>query len=106
MRFDTYFMNGSPTTAGRNANTSSAAYTAKSNVSAARTSRIATGALRRASICSYRHPGILRESADQPTAISSESANGGTSSMRSPLQKRPGSYQLAGLRFGSRPMCW
>ena len=42
--------------------------------------------------------------AGQPTAISSASANGGTSSMRSPLQKRPGSYQLAGRRLGSRPI--
>ena len=33
-------------------------------------------------------------------------ANGGTISIRSPLQNRPGLYQLAGRRFGSRPMCW
>ncbi len=40
------------------------------------------------------------------TATSPASAKGGTSSTRSPLQKRPGSYQLAGRRLGSRPMCW
>ena len=40
------------------------------------------------------------------TATSPASAKGGTISMRSPLQKRPGSYQLAGRRLGSRPMCW
>ena len=40
------------------------------------------------------------------TAISAPSAKGGTSSMRSPLQNRPGSYQLAGRRPGSSPMCW
>jgi hypothetical protein len=39
------------------------------------------------------------------TATSPASANGGTSSMRSPLQNRPGSYQLAGRRDGSSPMC-
>ena len=39
------------------------------------------------------------------TGTSAPSANGGTSSIRSPLQKRPGSYQLAGRRPGSRPMC-
>ena len=42
----------------------------------------------------------------QRTGISLERENGGTSSIRSPLQNRPGSYQLAGRRFGSRPMCW
>ena len=40
------------------------------------------------------------------TAISSPSTNGGASSIRSPLQNLPGSYQLAGRRRGSRPMCW
>src|ERR1700733_10259543 len=44
--------------------------------------------------------------APQRTPISSAKANGETSSRRSPLQKRPGSYQLAGRRLGSRPMCW
>ena len=44
--------------------------------------------------------------AAQPTSISPPSANGGTSSMRSPLQKRPGSYQLAGRRLGSSPIAW
>src|SRR5215217_3273468 len=39
--------------------------------------------------------------ADDPKATLPASANGGTRSMRSPLQKRPGSYQLAGRRFGS-----
>ena len=33
------------------------------------------------------------------TSISPDSAYGGTRSMRSPLQKRPGSYQLAGRRL-------
>jgi hypothetical protein len=42
----------------------------------------------------------------QLTAISAVSANGGTSSILSPLQNRPGSYQLAGRRAGSSPMCW
>jgi hypothetical protein len=44
--------------------------------------------------------------ATQSTAISPARAKGGTSSRPSPLQKRPGSYQLAGRRLGSRPMCW
>ena len=44
--------------------------------------------------------------AGQLISISPPSANGGTSSMRSPLQKRPGSYQLAGRRLGSRPIAW
>ena len=39
-------------------------------------------------------------------AISPPSANGATSSMRSPLQNRPGSYQLAGRPLGSNLMCW
>ena len=39
----------------------------------------------------------------QLTAISPLSANGGTSSMRSPLQKRPGSYQLAGPLARQQP---
>ena len=34
------------------------------------------------------------------------SANGGTRSIRSTLQNRPGSYQLAGRRLGSRPIAW
>jgi hypothetical protein len=42
----------------------------------------------------------------QRTATSPPRANGATSSIRSPLQKRPGSYQLAGRRGGSSPMCW
>jgi hypothetical protein len=42
----------------------------------------------------------------QCTAISPPRANGAMSSMRSPLQNRPGSYQLAGRRLGSSPMCW
>jgi hypothetical protein len=46
-------------------------------------------------------PGLL-----QRTAISPPRANGALSSMRSPLQNRPGSYQLAGRRLGSSPMCW
>ena len=40
------------------------------------------------------------------TAISPPSSNGGTSSRPSPLQKRPGSYQLGGRSLGSRPMYW
>ena len=53
------------------------------------------------------HPAQERHVAGhQRTATSSASANGGTSSMRSPLQKRPGSYQLAGRREGSRPIAW
>ena len=53
-------------------------------------------------------PGAPRRqvSARQRTPISSARANGETNSRRSPLQKRPGSYQLAGRRLGSRPMCW
>ncbi len=54
------------------------------------------------SACARRRP----RRAAQRTAISAVSANGGTSWIRSPLQKRPGSYQLAGRRLGSRPMCW
>jgi curved DNA-binding protein CbpA len=42
----------------------------------------------------------------QRTGTSSRSLNGATSSISSPLQKRPGSYQLAGRRLGSRPICW
>jgi adenylate cyclase len=42
----------------------------------------------------------------QRTAISAPSAKGGTSSMRSPLQNLPRSYQLAGRLLGRRPMCW
>ena len=45
-------------------------------------------------------------SAAAEAEIRAASANGGTSSMRSPLQKRPGSYQLAGRRDGSRPIAW
>jgi hypothetical protein len=44
--------------------------------------------------------------AAQCTAISPARANGETSLSRSPLQNRPGSYQLAGRWLGSRPMCW
>ena len=40
------------------------------------------------------------------TATSAPSANGGASAIRSPLQKRPGSYQLAGRLSGSRPIAW
>ncbi len=40
------------------------------------------------------------------TAISPPSSNGSTSSIPSPLQKRPGSYQDAGRPLGSSPMCW
>jgi alpha/beta hydrolase family protein len=40
------------------------------------------------------------------TVSSSPSRNGGTSSIRSPLQKRPGSYHEAGRPPGSRPMYW
>jgi hypothetical protein len=40
------------------------------------------------------------------TAAPAASANGGTSSMRSPLENRPGAYQLAGRREGSSPICW
>ena len=49
---------------------------------------------------------VTRVAVPQRTATSPPSANGGTSSIRSPLQKRPGSYQLAGRLGGSRPMCW
>ena len=40
--------------------------------------------------------------AGQLISISPPSANGGTRSMRSPLQKRPGSYQLAGRPLGQQ----
>ena len=40
------------------------------------------------------------------TAISTPSEKGGTSSRRSPLQKRPGSYQLGGRSVGSNPIDW
>jgi hypothetical protein len=42
----------------------------------------------------------------QRTAISADSAYGGMSAMWSPLQNRPGSYQLAGRVLGIIPMCW
>ena len=44
-----------------------------------------------------RHPGR--------TAISSPSVNGSASTIWSPLQNLPGSYQLIGRLSGSRPMC-
>ena len=53
-----------------------------------------------------RYLALVTRAAQPRTAISPVSANGGTRSIRSPLQKRPGSYQLAGRRSGSRPMCW
>ncbi|MEA2423534.1 MAG: hypothetical protein QOF55_2633 [Thermoleophilaceae bacterium] len=40
------------------------------------------------------------------TGISPPRANGSANSIPSPLQKRPGSYQLAGRFAGSSPMCW
>ena len=51
----------------------------------------------RADDADARHPGR--------TAISSPSENGSSSTMSSPLQNLPGSYQLIGRLSGSRPMC-
>ena len=63
------------------------------------------GGLRRAAARGPARAAPARR-AGQLTSISPPSANGGTSSIRSPLQKRPGSYQLAGRLLGSRPICW
>ncbi|MEN3284208.1 MAG: hypothetical protein V7607_5348 [Solirubrobacteraceae bacterium] len=51
-------------------------------------------------------PGVRTRLTGQRTATSPPRAIGASSSIRSPLQKRPGSYQLAGRRCGSSPMCW
>jgi hypothetical protein len=50
--------------------------------------------------------GVSAGASGTDTAISPPSAKGGTSSSWSPLQKRPGSYQLGGRSLGSRPMAW
>jgi hypothetical protein len=40
------------------------------------------------------------------TGTSPPRANGGTRAIRSPLQKRPGSYHEGGRPAGSRPIAW
>src|SRR4029453_13659047 len=51
-------------------------------------------------------PGPPPGAGGQPPGISPPNRYGGSRVMRSPLQNRPGSYQLAGRLWGSRPMAW
>ena len=55
------------------------------------------------SLASHHEDHGARRAAQTSTATSGPSAKGGTSSIRSPLQKRPGSYQLGRPAVGQQP---